>query len=136
MKRFTLIMALALSGCATTPRAVATYAVAASDIAADTLADGWAQATTQQVGKCRALGLDSVAAREECLGKFHPAETDKVIAAVQTLITAQLAVKEAAACESLQACAGAVDWAALATQAKAAWDALKPYAKILKERDQ
>jgi len=136
MKRIALTLALTLPGCASTPRAVATYAVVASDIAADSLADGWAHATREQVAKCRTLGLSSEEARAECLGKFHPAETDKVIAAMEVLVTVQLAVKEAAECESLKTCVGDVDWPALASQAKTAWSALKPYAKTLKEQDQ
>lgn len=135
MRHTILIAALAAVGCGG-PRAVATYTVAASDAAADTLADSWKAATTERVAECRALNLDSEEARAECLGKFHPDETGKVIAAVEVLVTVQLAVKAAAECESLKTCASTTDWGALASQAKQAWDALKPYAKIVKENEE
>jgi hypothetical protein len=136
MKRLTLSLILfTLPACANS-KAIATGIVASSDVAADTLADSWDRGTTARIEECRALGLPTEEERASCLGLFHPDETDKVIAAVQALVTVQIAIKEAAECEALSTCAQSVDWKTLAAQAQEAWSALKPYVQAVKEQDQ
>lgn len=126
-----LVLSLSLAGCAS-GKALATGIVAASDATADSLADSWQAATAARVAECRAKSLMSAHDRELCMGEFAPGETDKVIAAVQALVVVQLAVKAAAECETFNACIEKTDWAGLAQQAKAAWDAIVPYVRVVK----
>lgn len=130
--QYLLLSALLLSGCATA-RHNAALVVAASDVAADTLADGWSTASHLKVEECRAKDLPTPEERAECLGKFHPDETQKVITAVETLVAAQLLVKTAAECEALDTCVTETDWKGLYDQVKAAWDAIKPYILAMKK---
>lgn len=128
------LVAFSLSGCAHGPKAVATNIVAASDAAADSLADSWAAAVRVQVEECRTKDLPTVQARKDCLGMFKPAETQKVIAAVQALVAVQTAVKAAAECEALDSCIADTDWAALASEVNEAWSAILPYVRAVKEQ--
>lgn len=138
MKRLipTVLGLALLSGCAMSKKAVATNIVAASDATADSLAATWEAATEAKIEECRQKNLATKEQRAYCLGPFHPDETEKVIAAVQTLVAVQLAVKEAAECESLGTCLHEIDWFLLAEQANEAWQVLKPYVLTMKEAKQ
>jgi len=132
MKRLAVVIMLAAAGCGVSARHTATRIVAASDVVADTLAQSWAVATDARVAECRAKNLRTPSEREQCLGALRPSETDKVLAAVSTLVAAQLAVKAAAECEELQSCAAKTDWLALAAAVRRAWDTLVPYVRAVK----
>jgi hypothetical protein len=68
------------------------------------------------------------------LGPLSPANADKAIAALSLLVSAQAAVKEAAACEErITVCAQRADWPALTARLVAAWQALRPYVLQTKE---
>ena len=136
MKRITLTLALLTLPACANAKATATGLVVASDAVADTLADAWADGTSARVKECRALNLETAEERAECMGLFHPDEADKVIAAVQALVTVQLTIQEAAECEELKTCAQQADWKALAAQAQTAWDAMKPYVLAVKKEKQ
>lgn len=132
-KMIALALVASLTGCASA-KVTATRIVAASDIAADELADTWSAASDSRIAECRTKDLPTPEERAECLGPFKPAETQKVVAAIQALVVVQLAVKSAAECEELKACVEKTDWRTLATEAAEAWAALKPY--ILAAREQ
>ncbi len=126
------ILSLGCVGCANAKHTATTIA-AASDLTADTLAESWDGLSNAQIEHCRAQGLETSEEREECLGDFTPKVTDKIIAAVKVLVAAQTAVKAAAECEELKSCIESPDWAQLAKDLKAAWDALLPYVQKAKE---
>ncbi len=128
-----LLSSIHLSGCAGA-KSIATGLVAASDLAADKLANDWDAALDERIDECRAKNLETPEERKDCLGKLNPEETDKAIAAVKVLIAAQGAVKVAAECEELSSCAKETDWATLAAQVKEAWEAIRPYVQAMKEQ--
>lgn len=129
-----LIAALSLTGCAGFHKNTATGIVVATDRYADDLADEWAQKTTEHIAECReTLPYDAKPAeRFECLEPYTPEKTRALIAAVQSLVTVQLAVKAAAECEELRACVEDTDWKELASEAAKAWQGLKPYVELVK----
>lgn len=136
MKTYTVVLAtaLALTGCAHRGKRVATAIVASTDVLADSFASEWSAATGAQIEKCRELELETVEKRKACLGPFTPTNTQKAIAAVQVLVTAQKAVKAAAECSELKTCLDDPDWVELGTQVQAAWVDLKPFVQAVKEK--
>ena len=133
---FSVGLVLFASGCATAKTA-ATTIVAATDLAADSFTDSFKAATQAQVDHCKVqveLGnvKDTKEAKVECLGPFSSENHDKAIAAVEVLITAQMAVKASAECEELATCAEDPDWKGLAEQVKSAWTAIKPFVESVK----
>jgi len=136
MKKITTAFALSavlLTGaCAASARSTAATVVAASDATADTLAEVWSAASDARIDECRSQELPTPDERLACLGEFAPENTAKVIAAVQALVVAQLAVKAAAECETFQTCLEKPDWQALAREAREAWAALLPFARAVK----
>lgn len=129
-------LVLPMAGCASA-KSTATTIVAATDLAADSFADSYKAATEAQVGHCEQqieLGKigDTKADKVECMGAFSSENHDKAIAAVEVLITAQMAVKSAAECEELATCVENPNWKALADQVKSAWAAIKPFVQTVK----
>jgi len=126
----TFFMAWAGStGCA---RVSATKVLAASDLAADTLAAEWSRAVDAQIESCRSrLGpVSSPPQRRECMGVFGPDNTDKVRTGVAVLVATQTAVKEAAECQDFPKCSKDIDWRALSKNIHAAWSSLRPYVEL------
>ena len=117
------------SGCA---RVSATQVLAASDLAADNLAQEWSRAVDAQIDSCRSrLGpVSSPPQRRACMGIFGPESTEKVRTGVAVLVATQTAVKEAAQCQDFPKCSKDIDWRALAKNIRAAWDSLRPYVEL------
>lgn len=121
-----LIALLAVSGCSGLGKRVAYQTVVVSDAAADELAEVWSGYVDRKIEECRKKGLETKEERRECLGAA--AHGDELEAALSALVLAQTAVKEAAKCEELGVeCKGKIDWLALASRVKEAWEAVKPY---------
>ena len=136
MKKLLIIPLLALvAGCSGLQKRTAVEVIVATDHLADEIADEWSARVKEQIAECREA-LPSAATpdeRLECLGDFHPERTKELIIVVRTLVKVQNATKDAAECEELRTCAEETDWAALALEAKASWNDLKPFVETLRK---
>lgn len=136
LKVFIALLLFLVTACAHTgPKARAVQFVVASDGVADEVADGWKDNALARVDFCRKEGYAEAADREACMGKFTTTG-DVLEALLEVLVTAQLAVKIAVACESeikpaVVECVEA-DWPALEANLMEAWDGIRPLYQEMK----
>ena len=125
-----------LTACASTNKGRAAQAVIVSDGAADTIAAGWQPFRHLMVDHCRKILPDTADEQDRinCLG--IAAKEEELEALIQSLIAAQVAIKEAIKCEDLKSCPNEINWKELLAEIQKTWQALSPFLQAVKGMNQ
>ena len=134
-----------LSGCSPALRNGAIRLVVVSDVAADVLADGYEDYVDEKVSGCSKKLDPGTSTKEEakaCLG-FASSDNGQILkAAMESLVSAQMAIRIAVECTdnpldtpkelALNCVGGGTDWLGLTAQLTEAWKAIKPFYEALR----